>query len=97
MKTALLPVQIILLLGPFLFAGAARAADKPTDATLEATVRDLEKQIAEVRGLAFKTPVVAKVIARPKDADKHLQGYYCLKDKTLYVYDDLSGAYGTAY
>ena len=37
--------------------------------------------------------MVARVIPRPKDADKHLQGYYSLKDKTLYVYDDLSGAY----
>lgn len=60
---------------------------------LEATLRKLEKDIAEVRGRGFKSPVAAKVISRPKDAAKKVQGYYNLKDKTLFVYDDVSGAY----
>src|SRR5262249_46828168 len=38
-------------------------------------------------------PVKAKVIPRPADADKGLQGYYSIKDKTLYVYNDLKGNY----
>ena len=53
----------------------------------------LEKDITAVRGLPYKTPVVAKVIPRPKEGDKHLQGYYSIKDKTLFVYDDVSGSY----
>jgi len=89
MKAASLSIPIILLLTARPFA----AADAPADARLETTVRQLEKDITAVRGLPFKTPVVAKVIPRPKDADKHLQGYYSIKDKTLFVYDDVSGAY----
>ena len=76
MRRASIPARIILLLCPLLVTGSAGAADS----NLDATVRDLEKQIAEVRGLAYKTPVVAKVIPLPKDADKHLQGYYSLKE-----------------
>ncbi|HBI43058.1 MAG TPA: hypothetical protein DDY78_09405 [Planctomycetales bacterium] len=89
MKAASLSIPIILLLTARPFA----AADAPADARLETTVRQLEKDITAVRGLPFKTPVIAKVIPRPKDADKHLQGYYSIKDKTLFVYDDVSGAY----
>ena len=81
---------LTLFLFPFLLAAAA---DQPSAADLEATVRELEKDITAVRGLAYKTPVVAKMIPRPKDADQHTQGYYSLKDKTLFVYDDVSGAY----
>jgi len=88
MKAAPISVRFVLLLCPFLLA-----ADKPADADLETTVRQLEKDITAVRGLAYMTPVVAKVIARPKDADKHVQGFYSLKDKALFVYDDVSGAY----
>ncbi len=79
-----------------LFAIAAPAlADEPIakQKELETTLRKLEKDIAEVRGLAFKTPVVAKVIARPTDKDKGVQGYYSLKDKTLFIYDDIKGNY----
>ena len=70
-------------------------ADEPKDKQkeLDATLRKLEKDIAEVRGLAFKTPVVAKVIARPKDKEKGVQGYYSLKDKALFIYDDIKGSY----
>jgi uncharacterized iron-regulated protein len=71
-----------------LLTGVARAADLP-----EATLRQLEKDIAAVRGLAFKKPVTAKVISRSTDADRNIQGYYSIKDKTLYLYDDLAGNY----
>src|SRR6185369_12314149 len=60
---------------------------------LDATLRKLETQIAEVRGLKFKSPVSAKVIPRPKGTPGKLQGYYSIKDKALFIYDDLSGAY----
>ena len=93
MNAAFPPIRTLLLLVPLLFAGPFAAAEEPATARLETTVRQLEKDITAVRGLPFKTPVVAKVIARPKDADKHLQGYYSVKDKTLFVYDDVSGSY----
>jgi uncharacterized iron-regulated protein len=72
----------------------AFADDKPLSQTdLDTTLRQLEKDIAKVRGLEFKSPVKAKIIPRPGDADKKLQGYYSIKDKTLFVYDDLKGSY----
>ncbi len=79
--SAALPAQIAL---------AAQPGDK---ADLEATLRQLEKDIGAVRGLPFKAPVVAKIIARPKEAAKKIQGYYSLKDKTLFIYDDIAGNY----
>jgi uncharacterized iron-regulated protein len=60
---------------------------------LEATLRKLEKDIAAVRGLAFKAPVVARVIPRPAGAGAGVQGYYSTKDKALYLYDDVKGPY----
>ncbi len=94
MKPALVLVRCVVVLGFFLAltSGVAAAADLSTD-PLTATVRELEKKISEVRGLEYKTPVAAKKIPRPKDADRRLQGYYSIQDKTLYVYDDVSGAY----
>jgi uncharacterized iron-regulated protein len=72
----------------------AFAADTPlSPQDLSATLRQLEKDIAKVRGLEFKSPVQAKIIARPGDADRKVQGYYSIKDKTLFVYDDVKGAY----
>ena len=62
---------------------------KPVDERL----RVLEKRIAAVRGLEFKAPVQAKVIARPKDGSKDLQGYYSVRDKTLFLYEDIQGSY----
>lgn len=59
----------------------------------EALLRGLERDIAAARGLDFKSPVEARVIERPQDADAKLQGYYSLRDKTLYLYDDLRGEY----
>jgi uncharacterized iron-regulated protein len=56
------------------------------------TLRQLEKDITAVRGLAFKSPVKAKVIPRGKEP-KGKQGYYDLTEKTLYLYDDLAGNY----
>jgi uncharacterized iron-regulated protein len=70
--------------------GVGVAAEAPAP---EATLRQLEKDIAAVRGLSFKNPVVAKVIPRPQDADRHVQGYYSPHDKTLYLYDDVAGNY----
>ena len=56
-------------------------------------LRELEKEIAAVRGLEFKVPVQAKVIARPAQTGKGKQGYYVPREKTLYLYDDLAGNY----
>src|SRR5262249_28709908 len=82
-----------LVLGLLATAGQPLAARPPSQQDLEATLRKLEKDIAAVRGLEFKKPVVAKINPRPADADKKLQGYYSLKDKALFVYDDISGSY----
>src|SRR5438067_2113868 len=60
---------------------------------LEGRLRRLEKEIAAVRELPFKFPVKAKVISRAPDVLKSIQGYYSTQDKTLYLYDDVSGAY----
>jgi uncharacterized iron-regulated protein len=70
------------------------AAEQPAgQKEFETTLRKLEKEIAAVRGLEFKTPVVGKVIPRPKDAGKGIQGYYSINDKALFVYDDIAGNY----
>jgi uncharacterized iron-regulated protein len=84
----------LLVLGAFP-CPVVRAEEKkpPSQEELDKLLRKLEKDIADIRGLAFKAPVVAKIIPRPADAAKKLQGYYSIKDKTLFVYDDLSGAY----
>jgi uncharacterized iron-regulated protein len=60
---------------------------------LEKSLRFLEKEIEKARGLAFKKPVVARIIPRPKDVAPGLQGYYSTKDKALTVYDDIKGNY----
>lgn len=86
-------LRLLLVL---LAAGCGRlvvAAAPPVAPPLESALRKLERDIAAVRGLAFKQPVKAKVIPRPKDAAKRVQGYYSTKDKTLYVYDDVAGNY----
>jgi hypothetical protein len=75
MNTASPLIRSLLLLAAWSFAVASASAN----ANLDATVRQLEKDITAVRGLPFKTPVVAKIIPRPKDAEKHLQGYYSIK------------------
>jgi len=83
------------LLSSLLLATGWAAEDKKPakQEELEASLRKLEKEIAAVRGLAFKAPVVAKIIARPGDKDKGVQGYYSIKDKALFIYDDIKGSY----
>jgi uncharacterized iron-regulated protein len=91
MPRCILPLCAALLAAAL---GAAVRADEPSKQDkLEATLRQLEKDIAAVRGLAFKSPVKGKVISRPKDADRSVQGYYDLKEKALFVYDDVAGNY----
>src|SRR6476660_3865157 len=77
---------LILALAPAVGLGQEKSI-------LDATLRQLEKDITAVRGLAFKSPVVAKVIVRPKTGAKGVQGYYSIKEKTLYLYDDIKGNY----
>lgn len=61
-------IGLLLALAGYLL-NAQTAAGQPADpAKLEATLRQLEKDITAVRGLEFKFPVLAKVIPRPKDA-----------------------------
>jgi uncharacterized iron-regulated protein len=74
-------------------AGPAPPGDAAKQAAVEKVLRKLEKDIAAVRGLAFKKPVVAKVIARPKGAPGGIQGYYSTREKALYLYDDIRGSY----
>jgi uncharacterized iron-regulated protein len=77
----------------FLLDGTARADLPAGGAKLNALLRQLEKEIAAVRGLAFKSPVAAQIIPRPKDTPVKQQGYYSPRDKTLFVYDDVAGNY----
>jgi uncharacterized iron-regulated protein len=82
------------LLAGILLASRGRGEDPAArKKILEGRLRQLEKDIAAVRGLAFKKPVVAHVIARPPGASKHLQGYYSPREKALFLYDDLAGPY----
>jgi uncharacterized iron-regulated protein len=86
--------RITLLVLAILVPLAGAADPEPArPQVLEETLRGLEKDIAAVRGLAFKKPVQARVIARPRDAAGSVQGYYSIKDKTLFVYDDIKGSY----
>jgi uncharacterized iron-regulated protein len=80
-----------LLLALFLLAPALALADEP--APLDRQLRELEKQIEKVRGLKFKKPVVAHVIARPQGQYPGVQGYYDAKKKALYLFDDIKGNY----
>jgi uncharacterized iron-regulated protein len=80
------------LLALALFISSAPADDARQQA-LDQAVRQLEKDIAAVRGLAFKQPVQAAIIPRPEGTAKSLQGYYDIKTRKLFVYDDVSGAY----
>ncbi|MDP6546291.1 MAG: ChaN family lipoprotein [Phycisphaerae bacterium] len=62
-------------------------------AKLTTMLRQLEKEISAVRGLEFKSPVVAKIIPRPDGARKGIRGKYEFKNKTLTVYDDVGANY----
>src|SRR5262245_55705802 len=79
----------------FLVTVAGLAADGPAvrQAEIDKQLRALEKEIEKVRELKFKTPVVAKVIARPKAGADGVQGYYDTKQKALFLYDDVKGSY----
>src|SRR3954447_2836106 len=76
-----------------LLTATSALAEQPVRDDLQATVQKLEKAIAEFRGLAFKNPVTARVIARPAKEGKSIQGYYSLAQKTLFIYDDIAGNY----
>lgn len=84
----------VILLGAALCALAA-GADEPAvkQAEVEKQLRELEKQIEQVRELKFKKPVVAHVIARPATGAEGVQGYYDTKKKALFLYDDVKGNY----
>jgi uncharacterized iron-regulated protein len=83
-------VALGLAVSTFTFGDSPAPAPK---ADLDATLRQMEKDVSAVRGLAFKTPVVGKIIPRPKGAERGIQGYYSSKDKALFVYDDIAGNY----
>jgi uncharacterized iron-regulated protein len=87
-----MPLRHVLLCAA-LFPTAVRAQEESKQDKLDAVLRQLEKDIAAVRGLAFKSPVKARVVARGADVERSLQGYYDVKDKTLFVFDDLKGSY----
>jgi len=87
------PFRAALLLATLAFGTLSDRAFAQNAKIVDETLRQLEKDITAVRGLAFKTPVAAKVIARPKDGATGVQGYYDVKEKTLYLYDDVKGNY----
>ncbi len=74
---------------------AAAPAPKPSgkQAELDASVKELIPQIEKVRGLTFTKPVVARILTREKDSPAGVQGYYDLKKKTLFLYDDVKKSY----
>jgi uncharacterized iron-regulated protein len=92
MRTLLAGWLFLFLLLPA--SGGDTDAKKPlTQEELEKVLRKLEKDIAQVRELTFKEPVKARIISRSKDAAPGVQGYYSLKDKSLFLYDDIKGNY----
>jgi len=87
---------ILLILVVYSISRVAAATQGPgNDITkdLEANLRTLEKEIAAVRGLEFKSPVKAQIIPRPAEASKNIQGYYDSKVKSLFLYEDIKGSY----
>jgi uncharacterized iron-regulated protein len=89
MTTVRLAAVIAVVL-PF----ALSAGDGGTPrADLDKQLRELEKEIEKVRGLKFKSPVVASVIPRPKAGAEGVQGYYDTKKKALFLFDDVKGNY----
>src|SRR5262245_13048889 len=89
----LLTLLAMLPAAPAYAQGQKDPDAKTRQLELDAKLRQLEKEIAAVRGLAFKAPVDARIIPRPQGKDKGLQGYYSPKEKRLYLFNDLSGAY----
>jgi uncharacterized iron-regulated protein len=91
------PMSRLALLLPLLASltvlAPASAAEPSKQEELDRSLRQLEKDIAAVRGLEFKAPVKAKIIPRPAEGARGVQGYYSLADKTLFIYDDVKGNY----
>src|SRR5262249_46527310 len=87
-------LPLLLLLAPALADAAAPPPqmDEKT-AALHKLVRQLEKDIARARDLDFKDHVVFSVIARPQNAGPGIQGYYDVRKKALFVYDDVKDNY----
>ena len=87
-------LPLLLLLAPALADAAAPPPqmDEKT-AALHKLVRQLEKDIARARDLDFKDHVVFSVIVRPQNAGPGIQGYYDVRKKALFVYDDVKDNY----
>jgi uncharacterized iron-regulated protein len=89
-----IPLRFLSLVLVLLAPALAPAAGPPVQpGPFDRQLRQLEKEIEKVRGLKFKRPVVAHVIARGKGDSPHIQGYYDAKKKALYLYDDIKGNY----
>jgi uncharacterized iron-regulated protein len=92
-------INLLFLLLTAPASSPARAAAGPAEtphprqADLDALVKQLVGQIEKVRGLKFIKPVVAKILTRPKQAGPGIQGYYSLKEKKLFLYDDVKSSY----
>ena len=77
-----------------LFSDPLQAAERSVrKGELDATLRKLEQDIARVRGLAFISPVVAKVIHRSRDVAQGTECHYSVREKVLFLYDDGGGGY----
>ncbi len=70
-------------------------ADEGSDrqAGLDKQLRALEKEIEKNRELKFLSPVVGRIVPRPKTGAEGVQGYYDTKQKALFLYDDIKGSY----
>ncbi len=82
-----------LVLGLVGSLGLAQDPSVDRQTQIERQLRELEKQIEQVRELKFKSPVVAKVIARPAEGAEGVQAYYDPKQKTIFLYDDIKDNY----
>jgi uncharacterized iron-regulated protein len=91
-RRVLLPILILAIASASRGAGPA-VKKSQAEIELEASIRKLEKDIEKARGLKFLKPVIAHVIARPKEGHAGIQGYYDLKKKALFLFDDIKGSY----
>jgi uncharacterized iron-regulated protein len=89
----LLVLLLAVALSPPTRAAAPAVKPDSKQAELDASVKELIPQIEKVRGLKFIKPVVARILSRPKDDSRGIQGYYDLKKKTLFLYDDVKKSY----
>jgi uncharacterized iron-regulated protein len=93
MRFVTFAATMLLVTGTYCTSGSRADESADRQKKIDALLRDLEKKISAVRGLKFKSPVVAHVIPRSKDAVRGIQGYYSIKDKKIFLYDDITGAY----